>query len=379
MSADRNCVQCLAPLTDVIRSTKRYCSEKCKKRFQRAGKAAATAQIKHAPLKAPFPYPGGKSKVADVVWQRFGDVPNYVEGFAGSCAVLLSRPHPPRVETVNDASGHIANFWRAVTRDPDAVAKAADYPVSEVDLHAVDAWLTGMSESLAERLEGDPRFYDTEIAGKWVWGMCVSIAEFCTGHGPWMQVGGKLIKTEGRGGVYRGRPNISIAGAGIKKSIPFLAGNGKGVNRQSKHGQIGDWMRQLSQRLARVRVCCGDWSRVCTPAVTTGLGLTGVFLDPPYGSLAGRDNGIYSQESATVAYDAQAWCIEHGSNKLLRIALCGYTGEHETLASHGWSVYHWQAQGGLSNLGHGKGRENSKKEVIWFSPHCLSDSQMALW
>lgn len=29
-------------------------------------------------LKAPFPYMGGKSRVAREVWRRFGDVPNYV-------------------------------------------------------------------------------------------------------------------------------------------------------------------------------------------------------------------------------------------------------------------------------------------------------------
>jgi hypothetical protein len=32
-----------------------------------------------ANLKAPFPWFGGKRKVADMVWQRFGDVANYVE------------------------------------------------------------------------------------------------------------------------------------------------------------------------------------------------------------------------------------------------------------------------------------------------------------
>jgi site-specific DNA-adenine methylase len=34
-------------------------------------------------LKAPFPYAGGKSTVADLVWERFGDVDNYVEPFMG--------------------------------------------------------------------------------------------------------------------------------------------------------------------------------------------------------------------------------------------------------------------------------------------------------
>jgi hypothetical protein len=29
-------------------------------------------------LKAPFPWFGGKSRVAEIVWDRFGDVPNYV-------------------------------------------------------------------------------------------------------------------------------------------------------------------------------------------------------------------------------------------------------------------------------------------------------------
>jgi DNA adenine methylase len=56
-------------------------------------------------LRAPFPWFGGKSRVADIVWDRFGDVANYVEPFFGSGAVLLARPHPPRIETVNDLHG----------------------------------------------------------------------------------------------------------------------------------------------------------------------------------------------------------------------------------------------------------------------------------
>lgn len=42
-------------------------------------------------LKAPFPYFGGKSKVAPLIWERFGVVSNYVEPFFGSGAVLLAR------------------------------------------------------------------------------------------------------------------------------------------------------------------------------------------------------------------------------------------------------------------------------------------------
>ena len=65
-------------------------------------------------LRAPFPWFGGKSRAAPLVWAALGDVSNYVEPFAGSLAVLLARPHAPRVETVNDADCYVANFWRAL-------------------------------------------------------------------------------------------------------------------------------------------------------------------------------------------------------------------------------------------------------------------------
>jgi DNA adenine methylase len=80
-----------------------------------------------APLVAPFPYFGGKRRVAAEVWARFGDVENYCEPFFGSGAVLLARPHGPsrgehRIETVNDADRFLANFWRALKHEPEAVA-----------------------------------------------------------------------------------------------------------------------------------------------------------------------------------------------------------------------------------------------------------------
>ena len=75
------------------------------------------------PLKAPFPFFGGKSRVADNVWSRFGNVPNYVEPFAGSLAVLLGRPHIPGCETVNDKDCYISNFWRSLRQDSQGVAR----------------------------------------------------------------------------------------------------------------------------------------------------------------------------------------------------------------------------------------------------------------
>ena len=55
-------------------------------------------------LKSPFPYFGGKRKVADEIWRRFGAVANYVEPFFGSGAVLLARPAPLRLVSTQSRS-----------------------------------------------------------------------------------------------------------------------------------------------------------------------------------------------------------------------------------------------------------------------------------
>jgi DNA adenine methylase len=65
---------------------------------------------------------------------------------------------------------------------------------------------------------------------------------------------------------------------------------------------------------------------VLTPSVTTYIGLTGVFLDPPYGhDLRER---CYSEDH-DISADVRAWALEHGDDPKMRIALCGYEGEHD--------------------------------------------------
>jgi DNA adenine methylase len=304
-------------------------------------------------LQAPFPWFGGKATIAPLVWERFGDVPNYVEPFAGSLAVLLARPHAPRTETVNDKDGMIANFWRAVRADPDAVAHHADWPVNENDLHARHAWLVARKDDLAARLEGDPHFYDAQVAGWWVWGVCNWIGSgFCSGRGPWGVVDGKLA-------------HLGDAGRGINRKLAHLGDAGQG---EVWSAHLRAMMGALSDRLRRVRVASGDWSRVTGPSVTFRHGLTAVFLDPPYGHQE-RQADLYTEDH-DVAADARAWAIANGDNPLMRIALCGYEGEHAMPA--GWSAVPWKARGGFGSQGDGRGRENAAREVVWFSPHCLS-------
>jgi DNA adenine methylase len=331
--------------------------------------------------KSPYPWFGGKSAIADEIWKRLGDTPNYVEPFFGSGAVLLSRPgftgENSWIETVNDKDGFVSNFWRAIKAEPEKVAEFADWPVNENDLHARHIWLVNRKDSLQERLEGDPDYYDAKIAGWWCWGLACWIGcGFCSGKGPWNTDGEKLIN------IRDGN-----AGQGVQRRLVHLNHQGQGVNSGFVNEANGDdpgtgecglyaWFDALAARLSRVRVCCGDWSRVCTETPTTYQGLTAVFLDPPYSDLADRDSDIYAHDSESVAHEVRKWCIANGDNPLMRIALCGYIGEHEL---PGWECFRWKAQGGYGPQGNKKGKENRHKETIWFSPNRLKDEQKTLF
>ena len=346
-------------------------------------------------LKAPFPWFGGKSRVAHLVWERFGNVQNYVEPFFGSGAVLLGSPDIIHTETVNDADGFVSNFWRAVRSDPEAVASHADWPVNENDLHARHVWLLERRDELTARLEGDPDYFDAKVAGWWCWGICCWIGSgWCSGTGPWQSVPDaegirQLVHLGNAGrGVNRQLVHLGDAGQGVNRQLVHLGDAGRGVNRQLVHlgdaGQeastgsestwaTGDGLRQwiaaLSDRLRRVRVCCGDWSRVCGPTVTVKQGLTAVFLDPPYAEEAERTDRLYACDSLSIAREVKAWCLENGDDRRMRIALCGYEGEHDMPES--WACVEWKAHGGYGSQGEQAGRENRHRERIWFSPHCL--------
>lgn len=443
---------------------------------------------KAVPLKAPFPYFGGKARVAAQIWERLGDVDNYIEPFFGSGAILLLRPadHQPRIETVNDIDCLVANFWRATQHDPEAVVEHVDWPVNEVDLHARHRWLVYSDDAAAfrERMRTDPDYYDPKIAGRWCWGLCLWIGSGWCQHPEWVGRGSalahcgdrqsgsgvhkKMPRSERGGGrgVHRKlpqqQPHISHNNSGcagqsgvhaLSAAIPHLDHGGQGVaggpatwqqkpaladwNQQltgvagrpqlgdayargrGAHGNdravtcadrrawLLDWFGRLRDRLRVVRVCSGDWLRVCgSPSVTTRLGLTGIFMDPPYAldlgrlhawiahlqgqgptpepraakrSRANRDASLYASDAEDVdrlVAHVHCYCLQRGTNPQIRIALCGYDGEHNALEAAGWAVAQWKSQGGYGNRS-AKGQANARRERIWFSPYCLQPTTTA--
>ena len=335
------------------------------------------------PLSPPFPWFGGKRRVAAQVWERFGDPRHYVEPFAGSLAVLLGRPTLPRLETVNDLDPYVMNAWRAIQRDPEAVAEHADWPVSEVDLHARHKWLVDQHD-FREQMLSDPAHFDSKIAGWWLWGISLWIGgEFCgerfwTGpQQPWLK---RPKVAGGARGVHRTRPHISGSDLGKcvhspSRQTPKMSAYGNcGVNSLSLARAetvtvgIYDWMHDLSARLRRVRFCCGDWTRISTKAVLKGSGVTAVFLDPPYSQKSGRAaKKLYGKDCFEVAQDVAAWARDRQGDQSLRIALCGLEGEHQM---PGWIPVAWRRGPGYGNTGNGVGAKNAAREVIWFSPNC---------
>ena len=317
-------------------------------------------------MKAPFPWFGGKRRVAPLVWAALGDVDNYIEPFAGSLAVLLERPGGQRrpAETVNDRDYYLANFWRALACDPQSVAEWCDWPVNEADLFARHLWLVNQGrDELIAGMDADPTFCDTRIAGWWLWGINAWIGSgWCHGTGPH---------------TY---DNLGDAGRGVNRQRPHLGNRepGEAFPQISGTGPLYDYMWQLADRLRKVRVCCGDWARIVTGGALAYGASVGVFLDPPYlGDVRTKD--LYAADDHHIAHQVRAWCLEHGQDRRLRIVLAGYEDEHVGRLP-GWTMhtYHASKSYGSANGG-GVNDANRHQERLWLSPHCLVGAQMSLF
>lgn len=291
-------------------------------------------------LRAPFPYFGGKARVAPLVWEALGDVAHYIEPFCGGAAVLLARPahHDIRYETINDANCWIANFWRACAADPNAVEQAMDWPINEADLHARARALMQSEPAFRERMHNEPDFCDPKLAGWWAWGQSSAIL------GNWMATKG-LNATTQLGPAY-------------------------GVHAASRATCV-----EIQQRLRKVRVCSGDWERVTT-ATWNRLGTSGFYLDPPYSHDIGRENTCYGDHDVDVTRAVESWCREHGEKH--RIVLSGYEDEYDL---PGWRTREWEAAGGMDRLAQtekSRGKDNRKRERLYLSPATVALKQMSL-
>jgi len=279
-----------------------------------------------------------------MVWQRFGRVKVYIEPFFGSGAVFINCPYDNQRAIINDLDGYVVNFWRAIKLEPDVVYEWSQWLASELDLVARQRWMMKNKDDFLGHMRNDPNYYDLKVAGWWAWGMSTWIgAGWCE-----EQVGDNRLPACGTGaGVHSQRCTIAF-------------------------------FRALAEKFKRTIILCGSWNRCVSHAITAHYPNSGIFLDPPYSPNECDPNTYRIKGNNDVAVECREWCLEHGTNRDLRIALCGYEGEHEM--PDDWECLAWKSHGGMGAArARSSGRyTNNVRERIWFSPGCLTPG-LALW
>lgn len=90
--------------------------------------------LKRSTARSPFPWFGGKQKLADEILALFPTHLVYVEVFGGGASVLLSKP-PAKLDVYNDLDEGLVNFFRCLRDAPDRLV-----PLLEITPYARSEW-----------------------------------------------------------------------------------------------------------------------------------------------------------------------------------------------------------------------------------------------
>lgn len=255
-------------------------------------------------MKPPFAYFGGKQRLAGRIVEMLPAHEHYVEPFAGSLAVLLTKP-PAAMETVNDLDGRLMTFWRVLRDRPIELARAAA--------------LT--PHSRAEHLEAYAPSDDELEEARRVW-VCL---------------------TQGRGGTLRATGwRYYIDPAGSSTSMPgYLAG-------------YVDRMAAAAQRLASVSLECRPGLEVVDVYGQQKNVL--LYIDPPYlGST--RTGRQYRQEMSSPEEHRELAAALHECRAA--VVLSGYQSELYDELYAGWHVTRIDTTTGQG------GTRGERTEVFW--------------
>lgn len=257
----------------------------------------------------PFAYYGGKTRLAAKVAALLPRHEHYIEPFAGSLAVLLTK-RPSRMETVNDLDGLLMTFWRVLRDQPDELAR-----VCALTPHSRAEYLAAREASLDE-------LDDVERA-RLIW---VQIAQ-------------------GRGGTLRKTGwRCYIDPAGCSSGMTqYLAG-------------YVDRMAACAERLQRVSLECrpaleivrqyGAYADCC------------LYVDPPYlGSSRTGGGGTYRYEMRS--NDEHLELLEELLACKASVVLSGYPSDLYDTALAGWERIEIPTMTGQAKTNH------ARTEVIW--------------
>ena len=311
-------------------------------------------------VKSPIPYSGGKSRIAHLAWQRFGRPYTYIEPFYGSGAVHLAAPVPCQREIVNDKEALVANLFRSLREDYEAVAYYADWPVNHTDYIARRRWLKENPLDVAA-YEADPHVYDPQVAGYYAWVVGNSIDQQLA-----LRNKRNMPHTTTKQGVQAPKSRkvpLIAADHNMHRGVQALAGRRGVVNSGER---LLPWLSELAERLRETVILSKDWADLFSPTLTGTTKHTNrpdqicaVYFDPPY---AGYEHLYTVSEPVQDAVKAKA--IELGANPRFRVAVSCY--DHDW--PRGWTKVEWKSSHASNKANKGKAHET---ECLAFSPHCV--------
>lgn len=275
--------------------------------------------MKRSTARSPFPWFGGKQRLADDLIAMFPPHRVYVEVFGGGGSVLLSK-QPAVLDVYNDAEDGLCNFFRVLRERPsDLVPLLELTPYARTEfLHCVDTW-----RDIKDEVERARRFY-------------VVVSQCFGGHAVKDDRSGK----RGWGGERLGRMHLCRA-ASTKNRVDNI------------------W--KFVDRMRSVQVDNLDW-RACLDRYDHED--TVFYLDPPYVP-ATRRSGSYSHEMT--AEDHEELVARVCALKGVAIA-SGYDHPiYEPLVEAGFSRHEFGVWSTAGQRSVDSGRDR-RVEVVWASP-----------
>ena len=265
-----------------------------------------------------FGWYGGKYSHLDWLLPLLPTTIHYCEPFGGSGAVLINRPPAP-VETFNDIDGDIANFFRVLRDNKEALLEAIGLtPFSREELRiAVTEPAKGISD-----LERARRFF-----------VCAR------------QVRTGLAQTasEGRWAHCKLTTRAGMAGA---------------VSRWL--GSVEE-LAEIAQRLLRVQIENAPAIEVIKRYDSPE---TLFYCDPPYVHASRSDTNAYAYEMSDDEHRELADALRNVEGK---VALSGYAGELMDELYGDWDTIQAQSRSAHSTNTGADNKKRSRTEVLWIN------------
>lgn len=260
-------------------------------------------------------WPGSKARIASRIVEVMRDHQSYLEPFAGSLAVLLSKPSV-QVEMINDRYEMLITFYRVLREQPDALVRAlmlTPYARQEL-LYSSDFNEIGLSD-----LERARRFF--------------------------VHINQSFVSSNGNGSWTSTTNSVA------------------GHSNASKWARFQERLYEVADRLTGVQIECCDWRVFLNKLSSKDDEHCVVYCDPPYMS-ANRNGSRYEHDMATIEeHEEMVHALIDLATSGRQVLLSGYANEHYERWLNDWDRVEFST---TRNSTSGRG-SIKQQEVLWSS------------